>query len=256
MNSTPLTIKYLIDFLNDKETIKINRIPYLIDSYTSLKIGNTQTFNHLLTGILISCKNIKYKIDNNLAISLDENTLNTTKKDIVKKIVESNMDQFKKRKNIAYINCNSNTLPNNESILTLAYCFDINLIIYNHQSQIIKCYYYDNCLDKNLPFVLFREVKSNNSSDIYYELVFSNNKFIFDFQHPIITELIPNLIIVGFDNNKKLEFNNIDETKLTLGLPEHKLNNSIKLKNITRTVKDIIKMVKCLCYKKIKIIYN
>lgn len=98
MNSTPLTIKYLIDFLNDKETIEISRIPYLIDSYTSLKIGNIQTFNHLLTGLLIACKNIKYKIDNNLAISLDENTLNTTKKDIVKKIMESNMDRLKKEK--------------------------------------------------------------------------------------------------------------------------------------------------------------
>lgn len=66
--------------------------------------------------------------------------------------------------------------------------------------------------------------------------------------------MIPNLIIVGFDNNKKLEFNNTDETKLTLGLTEYKPNNSIKLKNITKTIKDIIKMVKCLSYKKIKII--
>jgi hypothetical protein len=202
-----LTIKYLIDLLNDHATIQIDRKKYLIDSYPILKINNVISYNNLLTGLLIAYKNIKYDINNEtLRVSLDDDIIKNSKIEIEKFIRNSSIDLSKKKKYINFIISNNN--PVNDSILVLTYYFGINLIIYHTESQISKCYYYDNFLDRDLPFIIIKETKDSNSANSYYELVFSQNKYLFEFNHPMICELMQHTFIVGLEQNKKLEYLN------------------------------------------------
>lgn len=206
-----LTIKYLINLLNDHTDIKINRHTYLIDSYPTLKIDNIISYDNLLTALMIAYCDAQYKInESNLKIYVDENIIKNEKHKIQDKIYNSPMEQGKKKKMINFIvsQTNNNAIATNESILALTYYFGINLIIYNSKSQTIKCYYYENMMDREQPFIVIKETKDNNSPNLYYELVFTQNKFIFEFSHPIITELMPNAFIIGMEQNKKLEYLN------------------------------------------------
>jgi hypothetical protein len=248
-----LTIKYLIDLLNDHTNLKIDRHQLLIDSYPTLKIESIISYDNLLTTLLIAYKNIKYEINNlTLKISISNEILKTHKQSIQKFIYDSTIDQSKKKKYIGFItNQNGSTIyPTNESILVLTYYFGINLMIYNTESQTIKCYYWDNNLDKEQPFIIIKETKDTNSPNLYYELVFSQNKFMFDFNHPIIIELIGRAFFVGLEQNKKLEYiesnkisdimiSNLDESNLTeSNLTESNLTES----NLTESNSKIIKL--------------
>ena len=216
IQNTNLTIKYLIDLLNDHTDLKINKKKYFIDSYPVLKISNIISYDNLLTALLFSCKNIQHEISNQtLEISINTETIKFYKLKLDEFIRNSSIDQSKQKKYISYIQNISNlsnihnhsmVIPPNDSILVLTYYFGINLMIYNTDSQTIKCYYYDDKLDKELPFVLIKEKKDNNSPNLYYELVFSQNKYIFDYSHPIIIELLPDAFIVGLEHNKKLDY--------------------------------------------------
>jgi hypothetical protein len=216
--SNILTIKYLIDFLNEKKDIKIDKKKYIIDSYSSLKINSNITYDNLITILLISCKNTKYIVDDNYRISCSDNEIRKVKQDIYDYIFNSSIEPAKKKKYTTFITSSFNSdniYPINESILILTYFFCINLLIYNTESQITKCYYYYEHLDNELPFVIIKESKDTNTSNLYYELIFSQDKFIFDFKHPIVIELINDAFIIGFEPNKKLEYlqlsaNNLD----------------------------------------------
>jgi hypothetical protein len=214
-NTQQLTIKYLIDLLNNNTKLTVDRRKYLIDSYPTLKINLTISYYNLLTTLLIAYKNIDYQIDNStLQISLDASVLEKYFKDIEEFIRNSSIDQNRKKKNINFIHTQNKQYPPNDSILILSYYFGINLIIYNNESQTIKYYYYDNQINIKLPYILIKETKDTNTANSYYELIFSQNKFIFDYNHPLIIELIPNAFIIGFEQNKKLEYlelNNINE---------------------------------------------
>ena len=48
-NTEKLTIKYLINLLNNNVKLKVNRHKYLIDSYPTLKINSTISYYNLLT---------------------------------------------------------------------------------------------------------------------------------------------------------------------------------------------------------------
>ena len=248
-----LTIKYLIDLLNDHTNLKIDRHQLLIDSYPTLKIESIISYDNLLTTLLIAYKNIKYEINNlTLKISISNEILKTHKQSIQKFIYDSTIDQSKKKKYIGFItNQNGSTIyPTNESILVLTYYFGINLMIYNTESQTIKCYYWDNNLDKEQPFIIIKETKDTNSPNLYYELVFSQNKFMFDFNHPIIIELIGRAFFVGLEQNKKLEFvetnkisdimdSNIDD----LSFDNSNTNTQSKIIKLNQIPKRIIKII-------------
>jgi len=215
--NTNLTIKYLIDLLNDHTNLKINKKIYLIDSYPTSKIGNI-SFDNLLTALLFSCKNINYLVDNNnFQIIIDSNILNSTKVELDKFIRNSTFEVSKQKKLINYIQSSIKSdislIPTNDSIILLTYYFGINLFLYSSESQIIKCFYYDDKLDRELPFIIIKETKDLNSPNQYYELVFSQNKYIFDYSHAIINELIENAFIVGLEQNKQLEY--LEQSKVS-----------------------------------------
>lgn len=209
--SNILTIKYLIDFLNEKKDIKIDKKKYIIDSYSSLKINSNITYDNLITILLISCKNTKYIVDDNYKISCSDNDIKKIKQDIYDYVFNSSIESAKKKKYTSFITSSfskssDDIYPINESILILTYFFCINLLIYNTESQITKCYYYNDHLDNELPFVIIKESKDTNTANLYYELIFSQDKFIFDIKHPIVMELINDAFIIGFEPNKKLEY--------------------------------------------------
>ena len=229
-----LTIKYLINLLNNNTKLTIDRQKYLIDSYPTLKINSTISFYNLLTTLLIAYKNINYQIDNStLEISLNDNILDQYFQNIEEFIRNSSIDQNRKRKYINYIYSQNkqltSTYPVNDSILLLTYYFGINLIIYNNESQTIKYFYYDQYIDIRLPYILIKETKNIDTTNSYYELIFSQNKFIFDNNHPLIIELIPNAFIIGFEQNKKLEYlklSNVSDELIEIKQSE----NVVKLK--------------------------
>lgn len=216
-NKSNLTIKYLINFLNNHENLQIERHKYLIDSFPVLKMKSNLTYDNLLTAILIAYNNIKYQIDyTDYKIMIDDNILRITKSQIQKTIFESVFDLTKKKKYINFIqNLTKLTIPTNESILVLTHFFQINLIIYNTKSQTIKTYYYDNLLDTELPFIICKETSETDSPTSFYELVFVQDKFIFDFNHPLVTELIVDTFIVGLEQNKKLEYVKIIQANIS-----------------------------------------
>ncbi len=208
-----LSIKYLINLLNDHKDIQVDRNQYFVDSYPTLKIESNISYNNLLTCLLIAYKNVSYNINSlTYKISINDDVIKEYKQIIQKYIIESSFDQTKKKKYIAnHLNQNDDK-PTNDSILVLTNYFGINLLIYSSDSQIIKCYYYDNYMDRDQPFIILKETKDNNSPELYYEIVFSQNKFIFEYSHPIVIELLPKSIIIGLEPNKQLEYleQNID----------------------------------------------
>jgi hypothetical protein len=249
IQNTNLTIKYLINLLNDHTDLKIDKKKYFIDSYPVLKIGNIISYDNLLTALLFSCKNIQHEISNQtLEISINPHIIKSYKLKIDEFIRNSSIDQSKQKKYINYIHNITNNqtiqIPPNDSILVLSYYFGINLIIYNTDSQIVKCYYYDDKLDRELPFILIKETKNNDSPNLYYELVFSQNKYIFDYSHPIIIELLPNAFIVGLEHNKKLEYVEIQKVSDVLNITDDfekiDMEKTIKLKLIPNKILRLI----------------
>jgi len=210
MSNNGLTIKYLINLLNDQTDLKINKQKYFIDSYPTLKIGTHITCDTLLSSLLIAYKNIQYNVDDvNYRINVDTDILKNEKSLIQKTLFDSNIELGKKRKLIGLFN--NLTTPTNEFILVLTLHFGINVLLYQTETQTTKCFYWDNCLDRDLPFVVIKETKESDSPNYYYELVFSQNKFIFEFTHPVITELMPISFIIGLEHNKQLEYLKCDK---------------------------------------------
>ena len=250
--STQLTIKYLINLLNDQKNLTFDKINYLIDSYPTIKLDSIISYDLLLSGIMIAYKNISYKLNNtNFKVFLDDEIIKLEKQKIEKFIFNSTIESGKKKKYLTYITSQTatNSSPLNENILLLTYYYGINLIIYNSDTQTTKCFYYDNYLDRDLPFIVIKEVKDQNSPNLFYEISFSQNQYIFNYNHPIIAELIPNAFIIGLEQNKRLEYLPF-ETKNNLisesnnNETNNELNNTIESNNeLNNTIEsnDIIK---------------
>jgi hypothetical protein len=77
---------------------------------------------------------------------------------------------------------------------------------------------------------LIKETKNTHTTNLYYELIFSQNKFIFDNNHPLIIELIPNAFVIGFEQNKKLEYLQLDNISDQLTEIKQSSENTIRLK--------------------------
>lgn len=235
MTNQQLSIRYLIDILNTSTQLNVNKRKYLIDSYPILKLNSNLNYYNLLCALLIASKNINYKIDNmTFKISINEQIISDHFIHIDSFIRTSSIDPTHKKKYINYINTHNNilddTIPTNDSILLLTLYFGINLLIYNTQTQTIKYYYYDNIVNINLPYIIIKESKEQQTININYELIFSQNKFIFEHNHPIIAELIKDAFIVGLEPNKKLEYEELNNVKTLL--TEIKHTNSPIILNI------------------------
>jgi len=230
-----LSIKYLIDLLNEHKTITLNKVNYLIDSYPTLKLDNNVSYDTLLLGIMIAYKNIPYELNNNFKVFLNPDIIKREKQKIEKFILLSNIETNKKNKYISYITSQSSTCnpPLNEHILLLTHFYEINLMIYNSDTQTTKCFYYDNYLDKDLPFIIIKELKDTESPNSFYEISFSQNQYSFNFNHPIVSELITNAFIIGLEQNKRLEYIQDDEKEDKYDFEEYKSDKQIiKLKKI------------------------
>lgn len=254
--SKNLTIKYLINLLNNQTNIIIDKKQYLINSFPTLKMNSNITYDNILSAFMIACKDIPYNInENNLHISIEFDILKIEKYKIQKTIFESSIDSTKKKKYIGFLQSHTFDIQNqqqviqtatNESILVLTYYFGVNVLLYNTESQIIKCFYYDNLLDRDLPFIVIKETKETNTPNSYYELVFSQIKYIFDINHPIIIELISNAFIVGLEQNKILEYLEVKKVSQILNLKSDNIskpnqdNKIIKLKMIPTYVIKIL----------------
>lgn len=226
---TNLTIKYLINLLNDQTSLTFTKMNYLIDSYPTLKLDSIISYDTLLSGIMIAYRNTPYKLNNeNFKIFIDEEIVKQEKQKIEKFIFGSTIESGKKKKYISYITsqANTNAPPLNENILVLTYYYGINLIVYNVDTQTTKCFYYDNYLDRDLPFIIIKETKDQNSPNQYYEILFSQNQYIFNFLHPIINELLQSAFIIGLEQNKRLEYLPI-ETKNDISSVKSDSNENI-----------------------------
>jgi hypothetical protein len=256
--NTQLTIKYLINLLNDQKSIEITKTNYLIDSYPTLKLDSVVSYDTLLSGIMTAYKKASYKLnENNFKIYIDEESLKGEKQQIEKFIFNSTIDSGKKKKYIAYINSQSLTssLPQNENILVLTYYYGINLLIYNEETQTTKCFYYDNYLDSELPFIIIKETKDVNSPNQFYEILFSQNQYIFNYSHPIVSELLPTAFIIGLEQNKQLEYLPVEKKndQIQNGFDDYHSNKKqIVLKSIPSYVNKLILEQQTTNYKLLK----
>jgi hypothetical protein len=137
-------------------------------------------------------------------------------------------------------------------MLILTYHFGINIIVYQTESQTTKCFYWDNQLDRDLPFIIIKETKETNSPYFYYELVFSQNKFIFEFNHPIITELMPVAFIVGLEHNKQLEYLKLDKVNEVMTEIEKPVNQ-VELTDFEQTESELTQNMNNKSYSNTKI---
>lgn len=222
INMSRLTIKYLIDLLNDHQVD--NRCDYklIVDTYQSLVFGNSISFDNMIKMLMVACEDC----DNNIT----DVQLKNEKQNIRNKIFNSPIEISRKKKYISLIESNSNTQIladiNNELIILLTYYFDINLIIYNPYTKLSKCFYFDNFLDKDLPFIIIKEMKALVTTKSYHELVTNQKKYTFSYIDPIIDELIKKSFIIGLDHGKQLQYLN---TNITF-IEKKNIRPTIKLK--------------------------
>lgn len=204
MNNTALSIKYLINLFDDTSNQQINsnnnliiENKLLVDSYQSIMIDDIITFDHLIKMIVIAYSN---------QLSVTDDKIKQIKKNIRNKIMKTEIDIGKKKKYITSLD--TSTDVTNELILLLSYYFDINIILYNPFTKLSKCFYFDNFMDKDLPFIIIKEMKNLISTKNHYELIKNQHEFIFSYNDLLIQELIKGIFIIGIEPGKKLEYLN------------------------------------------------
>ena len=198
-----LDINYLIELLNENKQIYINRQELIIDKLDTLKLDTDcyKSFNTILKYIII-VNNINTDI--NIIIS-----------NINKYICEMPIDLKIKKKYQ-----NSLNFISDDSINILSNYFYINIILYNEKTQVKKLYYYDNYLDRELPFIIIKE------TNIYELVIDSNRNKYFKFNNKVISELFINIDTY----NKQLKYLEIDDK---IKLKENIIENKIQLKIIS-----------------------
>ena len=233
------TIK-LIDIVNYFSKNKIivnnnNNNNYIIKSFPRVLIDYPANFNNLLICLLIGDRNINYTINSfDNRISINNDILFSEKKKLLKTITDDlNIDLARKKKIINQIN---NNLFSNDIAIVLSDYFLVNLIIYNNDNNLVKLYYIQNELDPNLPFIIINYIKDINSTNYSYELIKNENKYYFEYKHPLIIDLLKSPICIGINSDKKFKVMNIidytDINELTLNKDDKYLSsvNDIKYK--------------------------
>lgn len=203
----------LIDIVNYFSKNKIiinnnNENNYIIKSFPRVLIDYPADFNNLLICLLIGDRNINYTINSfNNRISINNDILFNEKKKLLKNITDDfNIDLARKKKIINQIN---NNLFSNDIAIMLSDYFLVNLIIYNNDNNLVKLYYIQNELDPNLPFIIINYIKDSNSTNHGYELIKNENKYYFEYKHPLIIDLLKSPICIGINSDKKFKVQNI-----------------------------------------------
>lgn len=235
----------LIDIVNyfSKNKIiinKINEINLIIKSYPKVFIDFPADFNNLFICLLIADKNINMNIKTNNRVYIEKKILNEHKKKLLKSIAEDyNIDLARKKKIISQIN---NNIFTNDISLILSDYFYINLIIFYNDNNLSKIFYTQNELDPNIPFIVINYIKDINSTNYGFELIKNDNKFYFDFKHPVITELLKDPICIGLNNDKSfkiqklIDYTTLDELQLVenkkyiSSVPDLKLSTKLEIK--------------------------
>jgi hypothetical protein len=245
MNNQKDNLK-LIDIINyfskKKKIDKLNENNLIIKSYPRFYIDFPADFNNLFICLLIADKNINICINHNNRITIESNILFDHKNKLLKSIKDDfNIDFIRKKKIISQINDNIFT---NDVALVLSEYFYINLIIFFNDSNLTKIYYNQNELDPNIPFIIINYIKDINSINYSFELIKNNNKFYFDYKHPIITELLQDPICIGLTNDKSfkvqklIDYTVINELELfenikyVSSVDDMDLSTKLKIKNI------------------------
>lgn len=214
-----LTLTYLISYILEEDKISIEKKKYLIESYPSLRLNYPINFDIFILIILIATKKYEYNFSDDYNVIINNDIINKTKENILDYIKNINNLLINKQKIESLIK--TNTL-NSNVILILSKYYNINILIFNLNSKITKCFYYDDYCNTNNPFIVIRE------SNIL-ELLLLNNKYLFNYSHPIIVE-ISDVIYTPHFNNLKKEFkikNDKIEIKL-LSLKIIKFINKLK----------------------------
>jgi len=245
----------LIDIVNyfSKNKIIINRINetnLIIKSYPRVFIDFPADFNNLFICLLIADKNINMTINDNNRITIDKYILQEHKKKLLKSIADDyNIDLARKKKIISQIN---NNIFTNDVALILSDYFYINLIIFFNDSNTTKIYYSQNELDPNIPFIIINHIKDINSINYGFELIKNDNKYYFDYKHPVVSELLIDPICIGLYNDKPFkiqklidyttldELQIVDNKKYISSVNDLKLSTKLEIKHLLETCFDKI----------------
>ena len=252
MNS--INLINIVNFFSKNKIIldRINETNLIIKSYPKIYIDYPADFNNLFICLLIADKNINMIINSNDRISIDYNILNEHKNKLLKSITDDyNIDITRKKKIISHIN---NNIFNNDVSLILSEYFYINLIIFNDENNLTKIYYTQNELDPNIPFIIINYIKDFNSTNYGFELIKNDDKFYFNYKHPVIVELLQNPICIGLHNDKKFKVQKlidftildelviIEEKKYISSVIDIKISTKLKIENILENYNEKIKI--------------
>jgi len=150
---------------------------------------------------------------NNNKIKINDSIFNTEKENFINYISTSSMEIARKKRLLYQV---QNNMFSNDITLVMTDYFTTNIIIYQTDYDIAKIYYTSDKLDQLRPIIIVNHIKDINSINYGYELIKNTDSYCFDFLHPVIKELLPNLICVGIEPDKRLIIgDNMDYTYIS-----------------------------------------
>ena len=202
---TRITLNFIIDFFTDKSNITNKSKSNILDLFQYSDEKCEKKFNDFIDLIM-------FIIDENYdinALSNKKNYLHTIMDDIINYIQDTNL-LINKPKIISQIKNND---LSQDTILLIAYIFDINIII--HENNILKVYYFSEKYNKYRNTILFKIEQDPTDGTEYFKLMINNDKLIFNFFDKNFEELLNKeyIIPIGFIPNKTFNFNE-DKNKL------------------------------------------
>jgi len=111
------------------------------------------------------------------------------------------------------INIIKHNIINNEVILLISGIFKCNIWIYYEENNIFKVYYLEENLNKNKKNIIILFGKIKDSIEYGYQMCYSNNIKLFDYNDKIIQNFITNYLIIpiGLEENKQILYNDNDK---------------------------------------------
>jgi hypothetical protein len=202
---TRITLNFIIDFFTDKSNITNKSKSNILDLFQYSDEKCEKKFNDFIDLIM-------FIIDENYdinALSNKKNYLHTIMDDIINYIQDTNL-LINKPKIISQI---KNNELSQDTILLIAYIFDINIII--HENNILKVYYFSEKYNKYRNTIIFKVDQDPTDGTEYFKLMINNDKLIFNYSDKNFEELLNKeyIIPIGFIPNKTFNLND-DKNKL------------------------------------------
>ena len=202
---TRITLNFIIDFFTDKSNITNKSKSNILDLFQYSDEKCEKKFNDFIDLIM-------FIIDENYdinALSNKKNYLHTIMDDIINYIQDTNL-LINKPKIISQI---KNNELSQDTILLIAFIFDINIII--HENNILKVYYFSEKYNKYRNTIIFKVDQDPTDGTEYFKLMINNDKLIFNYSDKNFEELLNKeyIIPIGFIPNKTFNFND-DKSKL------------------------------------------